>query len=454
MGRLGAESFLDAILAHLRSGFYDYLRDHGLGEWRQGCSRVKLDAIDHSVAWEGDSRGRLKSHIKREVYREKEVGKLPTKARLIQANATERGAYEFADEYRAWSMSLKSVSREVHHIQHVEFRVAYCSGMTLDDVGDFVTAMRDLAVARGQKILWRERDGVNWDSSRQKPIREFIAKVYAKIDKHLGRHAQGRISAKGSVQLKNSPPLRYTVEGTVKSGDPDTSSGNSADNIESVAQSVEHMSSKYFDALRRVEGLVLGDDLLAGYFFDVNYEVDVDAFGKELDSIDAMCGIEPESRIFDNPLDTSFISASFYPRHDGTIAAGPKIGRMLSGLLWTHVPISEKRRKSYTTEVAQAFLPFFGDCPLLGSLLKMHTHSCSVANIYKPYMLNMMPSRGGVDWNTYFEMRYRLLPGWEDRIVRAVRSGPPVAIWQDPVTDVIIDQDLADPMSRWLVGSG
>lgn len=442
------------MLPSLIEEFHAYLRDHGLGEWRLGCTRAKLDAIDHSVAWEDDSRGRLKSHIKREVYREKEVGKYPTKARLIQANATERGAYEFADEYRAWSMALKAVSREVHMIRHVEFRVAYCSGMTLDDIGEFVTAMRDLASARNQKILWRERDGVNWDSSRQTPIREFIARIYGRIDPRLGRHAQGRIKAKGTVRCKDSPPLRYYVDGTVKSGDPDTSSGNSADNIESVAQSVEHMSSEYFDSLRRVEGLVLGDDLLAGYFFDVNCDVDVGNFGKELDSIDAMCGIEPESRIFTNPLDTSFISASFYPRHDGTIAAGPKVGRMLSGLFWTHVPVSEKQRKSYTTEVAQAFLPFFGDCPLLGSLLKMHSHSCRIANVYKPYMLDMMPSRGGVDWNTYFELRYRLLPGWEDRIVRAIRSGPPVAIWHDSVTDMIIDQDLADPMSRWLVGSG
>jgi hypothetical protein len=446
-------SFLRLVLHQLREEYHTYLHVVPGDEWHERWNREKIRAIETSIAEDDPGVGELKSHIKREVYREKVVGKMPTKARLIQAHTNLRAAFEVAHCYHAWAHALKVVSAREHVIEGIVFRVRYASGLSHDDIGDLMTEWESER-QNWPYTVYYERDGVNWDASRQTPVFQHLIEIYSAIDPVLGQHAAGGVNCVGFVRIKKQGGIKYTVRGTRKSGHQDTSSGNSADNLESTLQTVLLARKVTGAGIRRVEGLVLGDDLLLLLCLD--HMIDVTALETALIDADKASGIEPEARCLTNVFDVSFISLSFYPRFDGTIAAGPKIGRVLSGLFWTHRSVTYNECPKYQTAVAQAFLPLYGDCPLVGTVLKRHTHPKLVASGYAQYLdpngywLAPLAQRGGVDWHQYFMCKYGLLPGWEQSVVRSIKHD--FCVLQTAVTDVIIDNDLADLPDRPLWG--
>lgn len=437
----------------LRDEYHMYLHVVPGDEWHSRWNREKIQAIETSIAEEDPGEGELKSHIKREVYREKVVGKLPTKARLIQAHTTLRAAFDIAHCYHAWAHALKIVSSRMWNFEGIDFRVRYASGLSHDEIGDLVLEWEAERLNWPMSVYY-ERDGVNWDASRQPVVFDHLIDVYHEIDPVLGRHASHGVNCVGFVRVKKQGCIKYTVRGTRKSGHQDTSSGNSADNIEATLQTVLIAKRNTGAGIRRVEGVVLGDDLLLLLCCDG--EVQVPVLEAALIEADKASGIEPEARCLMNVYDTSFISLSFYPRLDGTIAAGPKIGRMLSGLFWTHRSVTYTECPKYQTAVAQAFLPLYGDCPLIGTILKRLTHPKHVAAGYAQYIdpngywLAPLSTRGGVDWHQYFMCKYGLLPGWEQGVVRAIRDD--ICVVETLVTDLIIDRDLADLPDRELWG--
>lgn len=435
---------------------YDHYMVVHLGDaWREKWPQSKLAIVDHSLQWDVIRAGRVKAHLKREVLREKVTGKLPTKARMIQAYETEADSFVIAQRYDALAYALKRVSAETHVRGHIKHTIRYAAGMNHQAISDLATKWDRMG--RFRCVLFYERDGVNWDSTRQKPVKHYLADgVYAKIDQTLGEHARSGIKCTGVVCIKKQGTLKYEVDGTTKSGHRDTSSGNSADNMECAVSAVESLPDFLYESIEEVEGLVMGDDLWLAFL--LKWPVDTDAFLSAMVAGDQACGIEPEARIFTNVLDTSFISMSFYPAVDGTIIAGPKVGRMLSGLYWTHQPVHPKLHQKYITAVSQVFLHLFGDCPLVGRLLRQHINRRLIATAFledfdkkQAYWASQFVTEGHVDWDQYFTMRYGLLPGWHKPAERAMRTQK-CAIIQSLETDIIIDQDLADIGDRWLWG--
>lgn len=434
----------------LRAEYDQYHYHTPLSAWKKKWTMQKLKSIQNSITFDSCDNGSLNSFLKMEVYREKMIGKLPAKARLIQAYRNEHASFCEVHKYQSFAHSLKVVSAQTHLINGVKYTIRYASGMSHDDISNFVNDCEQLRAAYHTSFYY-ERDGVNWDASRGKSVMLYLHTILRSIDTVLGDHFYGGIKCKGTAIVKKKM-IKYVVDGTRKSGHQDTSSGNSADNMETVYQAVLLWPTTLRDALREVRGLVLGDDLWVIYYFDA--KIDPILLYDSCMNGDKACGVEPEARVFDNVFDTSFISLSFYPTFDGRVAAGPKIGRMLSGLLWTHHAIPAKYLKRYRTEVCQPFLPMYKDCPLIGSWLRQHISSTHVANSFIDQLLshsvNQYLSKGvEIDWNNYFSSRYGLLPGWERGIVRDMRSAPPYSIIQNAVTDIIIDQDLCDIGDRW-----
>lgn len=402
-----------------------------------------MRSVDESLAFDSAKGGGLKSHVKREVYREKTVNKLPAKARLIQAYSTESDGYCLVQHYQAWSKALMRVTQEEHIIDGIKWQVQYAAGMSHADIAAFVTDC-DLERQQYPCSFGYERDGVNWDASRQTPVMDYLCGVYTAIDKELGAHARAGIHCEGKVKFKNRKSIRYHVSGTRKSGHMDTSSGNSADDIESAYQSVRQLPADILLALRVVRGLVLGDDLWLMLYFST--DVDMQRVEASLIAGDKLCGIEPEARCFRSIMSMSFISLSFYPNFDGTWAAGPKLGRLLSGLFYTHKSVPDVIIPAYRNEIAQAFLPLYGTCPLVGSWLRQHCSRGHVAKSFLPHYLGLLGG-GDVDWSSYLSNRYNLLPGWEDSICRQVRHLK-YGIVQCDAVDRIIDTDLCDLADR------
>jgi len=164
-------------------------------------------------------------------------------------------------------------------------------------------------------------------------------------------------------------------------------------------------------------------------------------------------GIEPEARVFQDPLDVTFISGVFYPLVGSGFSFGPIMGRMLKKLFYSTRQRAPKTEAAWRSTVAESFMAFFGDAPILRVFLKRQISTCKRVESDK-YQAKLLDRRPPIDWTMYMWRRYQLT--WEDvRTAEAFLSHLPVSpgyIYQETLQDMV-RIDTVDILERPVLGS-
>lgn len=414
----------DAVMASVWAA-RDYYDEHPMRDfdvWLAKWPKSKRDAILHSIMSEDPlCPGRLQADVKREC-----LSNLPTKARLIQYYFNMRTQAEYGPQFYAMQKAFGDVfvSRPLGPYADLTF----ASGMNSTAISEWARA----CVARGARCYY-ERDGKCWDATMN--LRHAAARIaaYSILDPALAEFARQCVTARGVIRGADDC-IKYEIEGTVKSGHNDTTSGNSF--INGV------IASHVFHAMCvRCSILVAGDDLLVACYddFDIN-----DAMSRE-----AAFGIKPEARKFTSLFDTSFISGIFAYAGE-RIFFIPRPGKLLAKLFWTVNPPSVRNSRAYQRGVARGLLPSCGSIPIVRSFLRAFDDGGAGA-IYNPrgYVFHGQDVDVGEQFMVWFCQRY----GVSEAEVRACEArlsllpSEPIAII-DPMLELLANRDLCDLVDR------
>lgn len=409
------------------------------GSWEARKSEAKRTRIDQSLAEDQVEFHRVKFMVKKEVTAVS-FQELPgiKKARGIQFAPNERSAYEFVNEFDAFSHALVEESEKEIDVDGIKFQLTYAAQMSHETISQFATESEALRARYACSVI-DERDGKNWDANVQKPHRLAIAALYESIGgKSWADYVRTGIAVSGSYRDKSGVKVTYHVDGTVKSGHGDTSCGNGFLNREITIQAVVSLPRHLRPV--RVRGLIMGDDYIGWLYFDK--AVDWQELVRELNKAEAMLGIHPERGLFRQLEHASFISLGFYRGHDGvTFVALPKLGRLFSRLFWTVTDLRGRDARRLASGVAQSFYPLFSTCPAMRDFLKYHMQE---------------PPLGVSDCNHYYEwdkIGLKRLPvpiNWDENTV--LKYGFPISEVTIPIQGAqgcgLLDNYLVREMLR------
>jgi hypothetical protein len=292
-----------------------------------------------------------------------------------------------------------------------------------------------------------ERDGKNWDANVQREHRLALAGWYRAFSPELAEQALSQIRVRGCYTA-GGVRVNYRVDGTVKSGHWDTSSGNAALNIEVTMQAIGGLPR----ALRpsEVRGLVMGDDLLLWLYFDRS--VDPGAYAAAISAAEHRLGIHPVRGLFADVLCASFCSLGFHRTAEGRLVALPKLGRCFAKLFWTVTPLNGRDPRRMASTVAHAFYPAFHSYGPMRSFLKHHMQvpplEVDVSEAL-PYVLreHQLPECSGINWAESLIVKYGLPPDVLSDMTDILTSTP-VGVVHHPAVDIMIEQDASDPPDR------
>lgn len=418
--------------------------------WRVGRGVGKLGHIEESCTYDLRTDGRVNMMLKKEVtpvsYSEPEY---PKKARGIQFNTNLRTAYEFAPEQFSLCHALAKASRPPRVVDGVKFNVVYTADMNLAEVARFATESEALRGSYKCSVL-DERDGKNWDANVQTVHREALAEWYSLIHPTLAKVARANIQVRGTYR-KGDFRLTYDVNGTVKSGHFDTSSGNGALNLEVTISAILGLPTKLRPAA--VRGLVMGDDLLLWLYFD--QVVDFKEYAAAIAALEAGLGIQPVRGLFDNVLNVSFCSLGFYWSHEGLVAV-PKLGRTFAKLFWTVTPLQGRDPARLASTIAASFYPLFHEYAPMREFLRHHMKAPplekELVDEHMPYLSwiageQSLSALSGVHWDSGNQVKYGLLSGTLGDMPDVLNDCP-TGLVSHPAVDIMLQQDLSDPPER------
>lgn len=430
--------------------------------WMVGRGKSKLANIQESSQIDPVKHDQVLMMIKREkntsMFSEP---KFPKKARGIQYPKNLRTAYENAPEQTSFCHALASLYEQGPVIYGgVMFDIRYASNMNHDQIGEFVTQSENARASYGWCCI-DERDGVNWDANIQVAHREHNERIYDQIDPKLAesarqaRHVHGKCQARKDAECAK---ISYEVDGTVKSGEWDTASGNALTNIDISVEGIVLLPPNYRPAYVRM--LVLGDDYLAHMYYAKRVE-DPQVLCDLLSSMDAKHGIHPERGLFTDIRHASFISLAFFLTVTGRVVARPKPGRILARLFWS-TNYHPDCWRGISSEIARSILPSFFRHPLLDPWLRSVLHADVSEKERKragEWVKEMRTTEWGelrsvttdycwdVDWESADLFRYGLLPGSHEQTVRALKDFR-IALIHSTAVDIMIKEDMCDPMDR------
>jgi len=383
--------------------------DEWLSRWPQGKQRD----IRQSVASDTLAPQRVKFFVKREVLHAD-----MTKARGIQMYFNLATQAHFAVQFAAMQ---KATVEALGALRGITVTVA--SGMNAGDLSEWMNRVHEDGV-----VCYYERDGKSWDATMSKIHADLRLWWYAMADQSLADFARSCLDVKGVGYFREGQ-LRYSVQGTVKSGHNDTTLGNSLVN---AAIAYEMMS------VLGLTGhiLVAGDDCLVALKQRVAVE--------DLLRVEGELGINPVGWVFTDPTHVSFVSGMWW------FAAGrfwftPKPGRLVARLWWTVSPPSMRNLSRRRRGIALGLWGVVSSIPVLREW-------CVPDNADRAELIRSLYA--GVhypqlDLERQFCDRYGV--AWDDmrRFENDVcdhRSQ--VGYMISPVLDAMMRIDLADPVER------
>jgi hypothetical protein len=241
------------------------------------------------------------------------------------------------------------------------------------------------------------------------------------------------------------PKIKFTLDGTMKSGHNDTSLSNGVNNGQIVAATAQHLKIN-------VRALVAGDDLLVASQQPVPLS---------MENLERSMGIVPEAARFEDPEHVSFISGIFMKTAFG-FAFLPKPGRLLAKLFWTVKPISNtdvfRRCVSITTYEVMQNMPIIKQflelhCPSLPAIFSSKTLRNQIADAhaylraskggwYEPFDKQDYSYQEGYD---FLLRRYGLASHDIDELIDFIVHVPslPCSL-EHPIAQRMINLDTAD----------
>lgn len=337
-------------LVHFVAGMYSetvILVPRWLGKWSTAKQRV----IRESVRLQEPVPASVKPFVKREVNH-----KMPTKARLIQGYLTPATQARYGPELYAFQKALGYL---------VDFELFPGIFVT---VGSGRTAAF-LAAWPGNCPfdcpVWYERDGKNWDATMSQHHHEAKLSLMRECDPGMADFIDScfRVKATYRNSKTRAVAFRYKLEGTVKSGHNDTTSGNTMVNLLVVANAMRDL--KY-----RGRCIATGDDLLVQLDpFSVGGSGLADHACSTLMQREGLYGIKPEARCFLDLEDATFVSGRWV--RDGTTHRFlPLMGRLAARLWWTVKLPSPRKLPAYRHGVASGIRAVVGESLIASGLVR------------------------------------------------------------------------------------
>lgn len=314
--------------------------DSWLSKWKMAKQLAILTSVDRDVVRPDG----VKAFVKREAGHG-----IPTKARLIQGYSSLATQESFAREHTCFQKALGNMFGVDGYELRPNVFVTMASGMNSAAISSWYRNAR----MHYRKPTFYERDGKNWDSTMQRQHHDYKIRWMQAVSPGLAKSVEAGFVAKCSVGCKGGL-FAYTLNGTVKSGHNDTTSGNSLINAMISAECLHSLGL-------RGHVIVLGDDMLA------MIEGDFDC--GEMMEAERAFGIKPEAAKFYDIGDTTFISATFLESTDGEVAFVPVLGRQLLRLWWTTNPPPERKLRHYQYSVACGLASAVGTLPVYRAFL-------------------------------------------------------------------------------------
>lgn len=389
-------------------------------EWLSKWPKARRNAFNLSERTDLLLPGLVKSFIKREV-----MLKL-TKARLIQGYfnlwTQARCAPEFVGFQKALAVTL-SVDTPYEIYPGVFLSMA--SGANNAAIGRWM----DEAVRSHSDCHFIECDGKSWDATMQRDHHKVKSDLMAKCDPQLAHFVDSCFKVVGTV-FGDGEKFRYTLDGTVKSGHNDTTSGNTLINGLIHAQACCDMGLK-------ASIIVAGDDMLAV----VQGKPSAELYAAEV----ASYGVNPELRVFNDVSDVSFISGCWlYDRVKHVFC--PQLGRLLARLWWTTSPPHGKQLLNYRYSVAVGLYATCAELPMYREFLSdvagaklipidKHKFSPYVEHVAHGSVMDALQERYSLSAHDINQFRFFLLHARGNFL-------------KHPVADAIMERDLCDIMDR------
>lgn len=316
--------------------------DNWLQKWPAN-KRVAIARSERDDAFEPSA---LKPFIKREGGSEP-----PSRPRLIQGYRTLRTQARYGPEFSTMQKALCEVFDLHGYELYPGVKLTFGSGLN----GTELAAWMENVISSFDRLVFYERDGKNWDATMQRDHHELKQLFNKAVSVELHDFVESCFSCAGGFSSRGSDGrLSYHLEGTVKSGHNDTTSGNSLVNGFIICSAMHRLGLKG-------HAIVAGDDLLTA----IEGDFDLEALKEE----ESALGIVPKAEKFFSPLDVTFISACWLPKADGTQIFVPLLGRLVSRLWWSTHPPSPAKRAAHIYSIVCGLKPAVGEVPLYREFL-------------------------------------------------------------------------------------
>lgn len=262
---------------------------------------------------------------------------------------------------------LIRMSKYLSRYLNVKSQLCYASGETSEGLGGWMDENYRLF----GKFFCIEVDYKRWDAHVGASAcfceREFIRKLFGP-PKFVMDALYAQLQTRGRMMKSG---IRYHHKYGRRSGDPNTSVGNSLLNL---ALNYTILRELFEDDEFRI--IVLGDDMLAAVRLDCLHKWDRPRY----EEFTALHGLVPEIQVHEDGSMGSFCSSYFYPLtivRDGmtkeTHVLAPKASRSLAKWGWTREPVANARRDdTLLGSAVMSMLPHGYAVPGLRALLRMH----------------------------------------------------------------------------------
>lgn len=342
------------FLVEIRGAYIEYM-SHSYDSWFDKWKTAQKRQITRSIDLDSVRSDRLKSFVKRELGFD-----MPTRPRLIQAYINDATKALYGREFYCFQKALASVCQMYEISPGITITMA--SGLNARQIAEWMT----LSIRMYPSAKFLECDGANWDATMQK-MHHLIKLLHMKqCSPELAEFVDSCYTCVGTVRDGWSE-LKYKLDGTVKSGHNDTTSGNTLINMLIVASTMYVLNM-------RGNVIVAGDDSLVV----VDGDFDIDQY---ITSISAY-GIVPKARKFSSVDSVSFISGMWLRQPNDSFAFIPFLGRLLCKLWWTvSPPVIRKTQaltdfdfRNYRHSVVSGLKPSVGGLPVFKQFLASHDY--------------------------------------------------------------------------------
>ena len=280
-------------------------------------------------------RGRRKQHevAKRQLEEDGLLGKDLIRSSFIKLETYNKSTMDGVDDFDprliqgvghkanvALGPWMAACNKELKEMFSRNGPACYASGMTSEEVGKWMeNALQEFAEPL---FLWC--DFSRFDATQGMGCYNFEKALYLRLGIHNYPEAYQVFKAQRKTLGYTRCGIRYEVLGTRKSGDPNTSCGNTALNLSTATQTMLDMGLESFRMI------ALGDDLLIVTSNPTVRKVmgNYDNLKKTYEMHMTAYGFKPKVAYSLRLCDAEFCSALFWPSTDG-IVLGPKPGRLM-----------------------------------------------------------------------------------------------------------------------------